>query len=77
MFCHKNEYVLSESARERLQSGFQAYCDRKDEHFGNARLARNIFERGIRRLAMRIAEIAPLTRELLTTLEADDLEIEI
>ena len=76
LFCERNQYVLSEPARDKLTSGFQWSIDRKDQHFGNARLARNIFEKAIRRLAMRIADIAPLTRELLTTLEADDLEIE-
>ena len=75
LMCNKNEYVLADLAREKLQAGFETLCHRKDEHFGNARLARNIFERAIRRLAMRIAEMTPLTRDLLTTLQADDLEI--
>ena len=75
LMCDKNHYVLSSEAEEKLLHGFRYLCIRADEHFGNARLARNIFERGIRRMAMRIAEVAPLTRELLTTLEADDIQI--
>jgi hypothetical protein len=42
----------------------------------NGRLARNVFERAIGRLANRITGIVPLTRELLTTLEPDDIVME-
>jgi hypothetical protein len=48
---------------------------RRDEHFGNGRLVRNVFEQSIRRLANRVASIAPLTKELLTTFEADDIAV--
>lgn len=36
---------------------------------------RNIFEHSIRRLANRIADIAPLTKELLTRLEPEDIAL--
>ena len=58
------------------QTGFQFLIDRKDEHFGNARLARNVFEKSIRRMASRIVSIAPLTKELLTTLEPQDIHMD-
>src|SRR5262249_54218479 len=41
--------------------------------FGNGRLARNVFEKAIGRLANRIASMAPLTREILTTIEPGDI----
>ena len=75
LMCLKNHYELSTTARDKLLAGLHVLCNRADEHFGNARMVRNVFERAIRRLAMRIAELAPLTRELLVTLESDDLEI--
>jgi len=73
--CRKNHYALPESAENKLRSVFQVQVDRRDKHFGNGRLARNIFEQAIRRMANRIVEIAPLTRKLLTTLHADDIEM--
>ncbi len=48
---------------------------RRDEHFGNGRLVRNLFENAIRQLANRIVAVAPLTRELLTTFESDDIDL--
>ncbi|MCA9249468.1 MAG: hypothetical protein KDA42_20260, partial [Planctomycetales bacterium] len=39
----------------------------------NGRLARNVFERAIRRLAHRIAMVTPITHELLTNFYPDDL----
>ncbi|MBI1900628.1 MAG: AAA family ATPase [Planctomycetia bacterium] len=74
--CDKNHYVLPSPTRVRLLLGFQSLLDRRDEHFGNGRLARNIFEHAIRRLANRIAAVSPLTKEILTTLEPQDVEME-
>ncbi|MEX2560718.1 MAG: AAA family ATPase [Pirellulales bacterium] len=73
--CERNHYVLPGETRMKLLLGFQHLLDRRDESFGNGRLARNIFEASIRRLANRIASIAPLTTELLTRLEAQDIAL--
>jgi SpoVK/Ycf46/Vps4 family AAA+-type ATPase len=73
--CRKSHYRLTSAAKRKLHASFQYRIDRKDEHFGNGRLARNEFERTIRRQASRLVGIAPMTRELLTTLEAIDVEI--
>jgi hypothetical protein len=58
-----------------LLLGFQYLLDRRDEQFGNGRLARNIFEAAIRRLANRIAGITPLTAVLLTMIEPADIVV--
>ncbi|MDA7979765.1 MAG: AAA family ATPase [Pirellulales bacterium] len=71
--CEKNHYILPRQTRAKLLLGFQRLLDERDEHFGNGRLARNVFEGAIRRLANRIADVKKITRELLTTLEADDI----
>lgn len=73
--CEKNHYVLPPATRWKLLLGFQHLLDHRDASFGNGRLARNVFEAAIRRLANRIAEIAPLTVELLTTLEPADIAL--
>jgi hypothetical protein len=71
-----NAYELPAATRAKLLLGFRYLLDHKDEHFGNGRLARNVFERAIGRLANRIAGVAPLTRELLTTLQAEDVQMD-
>lgn len=68
-----NRYELPQLTRVKLLLGFQQLLDHRDERFGNGRLVRNVFEQAIGRLANRIAGVAPLTRELLTTLEAEDV----
>jgi len=71
--CESNDYTLPVGTRLRLLAGFDYLLDRRDETFGNGRLARNVFETAIRRLANRVADIAPLTAELLTTIEPADI----
>ncbi len=71
--CHSQRYVLTPQARARLLGGFHYLVSCADETFGNGRLARNVFEASIRRMANRIAGVAPLTPELLTTLQAEDI----
>ena len=71
--CDKNHYVLPAETRVKLIAGFDHLRLARDEKFGNGRLARNVFEMAIRRLANRVADIAPLTRELLTFLEPADI----
>jgi hypothetical protein len=74
--CAKGQYVLTDAARDKLRFLFQTLFDGRDECFGNGRLARNLFERAVGRMANRVSEIAPVTRSLLTTLEADDLQVD-
>lgn len=74
--CKKNQYILAETAREKLRADFQSLIDHRDERFGNGRLARNLFEDAIRLLANRIVDISPVTRKLLTRLEPEDIQIE-
>ena len=74
--CEKNHYLLPSATRARLIAGFHQLHSRRDEKFGNGRLSRNVFEMAIRRLANRVADIAPLTKELLTRLEPADIEMQ-
>jgi len=73
--CEKNHYTLPAETRARLILGFAYLRRSRDKHFGNGRLARNIFEQAIRRLANRVADIVPLTKELLTRLEPSDFAL--
>jgi hypothetical protein len=74
--CDRDRYILPPPTRARLLLGFRYLLTHRDEHFGNGRCARNVFERSIRRLANRLATVSPLTRELLTTLRPEDIVME-
>jgi tellurite resistance protein len=73
--CDQNHYTVVGPAQARLLLALSWLHQHRDEHFGNGRLVRNLFEQSIRRLANRIAGIAPLTKELLTTFEAEDIAV--
>jgi AAA+ superfamily predicted ATPase len=74
--CRQNRYALPTLTRAKLLLGFHHLAGHRDERFGNGRLVRNAFEQAIGRLANRIAGVLPLTREHLTTLEPEDIELE-
>ena len=72
-FCRKFHYRLPKETRISLLKLFQNKIEHKDEHFGNGRLARNLFESSIRHMSSRIVNITPVTRELLTTIQPEDI----
>ncbi len=73
--CEQSRYMITAECRAKLALGFAWLLEHRDEHFGNGRLVRNAFETATRRLANRIVGVAPLTRELLTQFEQDDIEL--
>lgn len=74
--CAKGQYTLTDAARDKLRGVFQSLVAQRDEYFGNGRLARNLFERAVGRMANRIVKIVPVTRALLTTFEPEDILLE-
>lgn len=75
LIAKKSKYTLPTESRRRLLRGFTYLYAKRDRHFGNGRTSRNSLERSVRRLANRIASVEEVTRELLTTLEPDDIEV--
>jgi len=73
----QNHYRLPKETQQTLYSGFKTILAKKDEHFGNGRVVRNLFEHAIRRMATRIVTITPLTREVLTKLVPDDIDFQV
>ena len=73
-FAKKNQYVCTDGARKALRKRLEQAVASKDKDFGNARFARNLFERTIEHQAQRLAGIAPLTPEILEQLTTKDLE---
>lgn len=76
VFCEKNHYRLLAATRAKLLLGFHWLYAHRNERFGNARLVRNVFERAVRQLANRVAGVAPVTVELLTVLQPEDIVLE-
>jgi len=67
-------FKLSNVARDRLLNLLTVAYETRDSRFGNGRLVRNIFEHAIERQASRLARTREITDELLTFIEADDLD---
>ena len=73
MYMKKNQYTLAEDAEGYLQEQFENAVANKDRNFGNARFARNVFEKSIRAQANRLGGQSGLTTRQLTELTAEDL----
>ena len=75
LIAKKSKYTIPTESRRRLLRGFTYLYGSRDRHFGNGRTSRNSFERSVRHLANRVASSSNVTRELLTTLEPEDIEV--
>lgn len=74
MYMKKNQYTMGDSAAAYLKTRFAEVVAHKDRNFGNARYARNVFEKAIQAQANRLGGQEGLSKETLTELTADDLE---
>ncbi len=74
LMAKKSRYELRAIARAKIIIGLDYLYQRRGRHFGNGRTSRNTFEHAIRRMANRIADIADLSIEQLSTLEPEDIE---
>ena len=70
----KAEYRVTETARALIESAMQNVCEHRDEHFGNARAVRNLFEHIQQEHANRLASVAEPSREELMTIQQGDIE---
>lgn len=73
LFCSQTGFVLSPSANAKLGEIFSVLYSRRDETFGNGRLARNIFEETISNQANRIISLPDIDERTLSTIETADL----
>jgi len=74
MYMKKNQYTLSKEAEAYLNERFENAVAHKDRNFGNARYARNVFEKSIQAQANRLANEKDLDKDKLTELTVDDLK---
>lgn len=70
----KAEYRAREDAKAVIERAMVCLRENRDEHFGNARLVRNLFEHVQQEHANRLAAISEPTRAELLTLEPSDIE---
>ena len=72
-FCKKADFKTTPAAEEKLAALFNALTAARDETFGNARTARNLFEAAISLQANRIVSLANINEEVLRAIEAADI----
>jgi AAA+ superfamily predicted ATPase len=72
-FCHKADFKLTPDAEKELAAVFQVLTASRDETFGNARTARNLFETAISKQANRIVSLPEVNKEILSSIEAADI----
>ncbi|MBA3439652.1 MAG: AAA family ATPase [Pyrinomonadaceae bacterium] len=73
VFCQKADFKVTAEAEQKLLHIFSVLYAARDESFGNARLARNLFETAISKQANRIVALADINEEVLATIEAADV----
>jgi SpoVK/Ycf46/Vps4 family AAA+-type ATPase len=66
-------YNLSDDARVKVAQLFKTAYEQRDTSFGNARLARTVFEEACIRLSDRLGSDVAITREELTIIQANDV----
>ena len=74
MYMKKNQYTLAPDAEEYLKEQFEYAVAHKDRNFGNARFARNVFEKSIQQQANRLEGMKNLSMSQLTELTVEDLQ---
>jgi ATPase family associated with various cellular activities (AAA)/AAA lid domain len=72
-FCEKADFKLAEGAEGELSSVFNVLTASRDETFGNARTARNLFEATLSKQANRLVSLPKVDREILSTIEPSDI----
>jgi stage V sporulation protein K len=72
-FCKKSDFIIDENAREKLSDTFELLFEKKDESFGNARVARNLFEKCVQNQANRIVKLKKLTPKTLKLFTEEDV----
>jgi len=70
----KAQYRATEGAHVAIEEGMCNLHENRKEHFGNARVVRNLFEHVQQEHANRLASLIEPTRDELLTIEASDIE---
>ena len=71
--CKSNDYQVTPEAQKTVQDIFQKAWDSRDRTFGNARFARNLFEKILENQANRIVTLEKPEKTALMTIDAADV----
>lgn len=74
-FCESNGYAISNEVTAMLLEQFGKAYETREEHFGNARAIRNVFETAICYQADRIADNVDVSEEELVILTKEDVSL--
>ncbi len=74
--CKKLDYHITDPAKVKLKNVFEKAFSARDRSFGNGRFVRNVFEKTLEKQANRIAAVSGLTKEILTTINEEDIAAE-
>lgn len=72
--CAKADYTLTSDAENKVKDVFAAAYAERDQSFGNARFARNVFENAMELQSNRLASGRNLSKSELCTLIPEDIE---
>jgi DNA polymerase III delta prime subunit len=72
-FCAKASFKLTSNAEQKLLELFKLLSLARDESFGNARTALNLFEMAISKQANRIVTLPNINEEVLATIDEADI----
>ncbi|HEY9282525.1 MAG TPA: AAA family ATPase, partial [Pyrinomonadaceae bacterium] len=75
-FAARADFRVTPAAEAELTKLFDSLAHARDETFGNARTARNVFESAVSRQADRIVSLPAVDREVLTGIEPADIPTE-
>ena len=73
LFCNNSSFETSNNAKAKIYGVFQILHNSRDETFGNARLARNVFERIVNNQANRVIRLSNISDQVLSTIEEVDI----
>lgn len=72
MLVDKYDYLLNESGRKALTESVEKAVREKDNHFGNGRFVRNLFEKTIEHQANRLAKVPNLGQVNISEIDGQD-----
>ena len=75
VFSGESDYALTSEAEVKLLRSFEEVYANRDETFGNARFARNVFEKSIANLASRVMRVSNPERTTFQLIQPDDVEV--
>ena len=73
----KAKYRLSDDVEHWLVPYISMLTEKRDKNFGNARWARNLFEKSVERQALRVTDLKDPSAEELQTLRLKDLGVKL